>query len=176
MFGVNQRKENNNKKNTFSFFVEFVHSHFRAKALWTFDILILPNTNKWWEWWECSWQRTNINLGCFLFSYYPEKKTTKFSCSRQYICINVFLCVLWNRKTYAEAKTTEYWVCRGPDFKTEKCKEISMFELKCPLIQSEISKALFLYCLETCFCLPVYNSFHKQCIFTLFFSYSLIFL
>lgn len=110
----------------------------------------------------------------FLLSW-EKKKTPKISYSRQYICINVFLCVFLNRKTYAEAKTTGYWVCRDPDFKTEKCKEISVLELKCPLIHSEISKVLFLYWLETCFCLPVYNSFHKQYIFTISFSYSLNF-
>lgn len=148
--------------------MKFVHSNFRSKASCTFDILILPNNDKWWDGWECSWQWKNINLECLLFSYYPKKKNPKISCSRQYICINVFLSVLLNRKTYAEAKATGYWVCRDPDFKTEKCKEKSVLGLKCPLIQSEISKDLFLYWLETCFYLAVYNSFHKHYIFLLF--------
>lgn len=148
--------------------MKFAHSHFRSKPLCTLILTVL-NKNKWWEWWECSWQWTNINLECLLFSYYSKKKKNpNISCSRQYICINVFLCILLNRETYAEGKTTGYWVCRNPDFKTETCKEKSALGQRCPLIQTEISTGLFLSWLKTCFNLPAYNSFHKHYIFLLF--------
>lgn len=81
----------------------------------------------------CQW--TNNNLEFLLFLIISRKKNPKISCGRQYICRNVLLSILLKKKkTYVSCK--RIFSVQGPRLQNWACKEKTVLELECPLIQS----------------------------------------